>query len=101
MKKKHNTRKAKQKKEKAHQKNYICPLCHKPKKAITLHDGYTICAYCGLVVYKIPYAFEKIDAPGFIVPDRSPEKNKKRNIKESMKKHYNISMMKQFIKKHK
>ncbi len=59
-----------------HQRYYklICPNCKKDKKSKKLKDGYIICTYCGLVVYKIKYSLEQIDAPGFI------KKEEKENV---------------------
>lgn len=44
----------------------VCPNCYKNMKSLKLDDGYIICAWCGLVVYKQKHSLEQIDAPGFI-----------------------------------
>ena len=100
--KKNKTKKTKKKKHKKkstlypHLNNvdikYICPGCLKPKKAKKLHDGYVICAWCGLVVYKVPGAYDDIDAPGFILKG-SPIKTK--HIKKD--KHHDLEKMDDFI----
>ena len=44
----------------------VCPDCYKNMNPKKLNDGYIVCAYCGVVVFKQAYSLEPIDAPGFI-----------------------------------
>jgi len=62
----------------------VCPQCFKNMNPKKLDDGYTICAYCGMVVIKQAYSLEPIDAPGFIkVPNQKfLKKNNNPNFKE-------------------
>lgn len=63
MNKKNNNNKASKKNKSTYK--IVCPECGKDKKPVTLYDGYTICAWCGMVVQKQKYSLELIDAPGF------------------------------------
>lgn len=73
----------------------ICPICEKDKKSLTLNDGYTICAYCGTILYKPKHSLELIDAPGFKIIE--PKQEKEKIYKKRKDKHHNLIVMNHFI----
>jgi len=75
----------------------VCPQCNKNKKAITLDDGYVVCAYCGLVILKQKYSLEQIDAPGFKKIYLNKQNQKKKKTKKNKNKHYNLVTINDFI----
>jgi len=97
MNKKCHKKERSNKKRKHNKKKLVCPLCHKNMKAKKLDNGYTLCAYCGMIVLKIPYTFEDIYAPGFVAVD--PHRNKKRH--KNWNKHHHLVDLKQYMKKYK
>ena len=69
----------------------VCPQCNKNKKAITLNDGYIVCAYCGLVILKQKYSLEQIDAPGFKkIYLKKKKGNAKKKSNQEKNKHHNL-----------
>lgn len=93
---KNNTKKAKNR--------LVCPLCYKDKKAKKLDDGYIVCAYCGLVLFKQLYSLECIDAPGFVDTSKiiNKQDDKKYNHQINYKNYYHrhIKTLRNYINHH-
>ncbi len=79
----------------------VCPLCLKDKKTKTLDDGYVVCAYCGLVIFKQNYSLEKIDAPGFkkIYLNKKKRDDNEKQCQEKSK-HHNLITINEFIEQY-